>query len=353
VLIHQFVWDWAAEWVLFLIEIVAIYLYFFTWGKIAPKAHNRIGWVFAGASLLTLAVINGILSFMLTPGAWAPHVPFAVWKALFNPSYVPTTLIRTLVSLAFAGVGAIALVTFVKAAAGVREKVVALAYKMIVPAVLVVPLFGWVFAVMPERAQRFLMGGAPVMTLFHAFGMASFGILALAAILSLWRRDYRPSTLGATLMVLLAFVSFGSFEFVREGARKPFIIEGFMYSTGVTTDMAAKVDPRATLERTRQVGILHVSPWALPPGKEADELEPVALGESVYRAACLRCHSVDGYNAVRPLVHGWSRPTVRELLDKMHEVKASMPPFPGTDAEKEALAAYLVSLNPVAQEGAQ
>ena len=299
------------------------------------------------------ATINGMLSFMLTPGAWAPHAPLAVYKAIFNPTYLPTTLIRALAAFALAGVGAVALVSFVKAQEGVREKVVALAYRMMLPAVLCVPLLGWVLVAVPERARVFLMGGAPVMTIFHAFGMASFGILTLAALLSLWRRDYRPSTLGATLLVLLAFVSLGSFEFVREGIRKPFLIDGFMYSTGVTTARAAEVDTVATLARTRQVGILHVAPWALPPGKTLKELGPVTKGESVYRAACLRCHSVDGYNAIRPLVRGWRRATVRDLLEKMNEVKASMPPFPGTDAEKEALADYLVTLNPAAEEGAR
>jgi mono/diheme cytochrome c family protein len=349
VLIHQFVWDWAAEWCLFLVEIVSIYLYFFTWGKIAPRAHNRIGWIFAGASLLTLVIINAILSFMLTPGAWAPHAPAAVWKALLNPSYVPTTLVRALVSFALAGVGAIVLVTFVRGVAdSVREKVVALAYKMILPSVLCVPLAGWYFAVMPERAQRFLMGGSAAMQLFMAFGAASFIILAVAAVLATWRRDYSVSTVGSLLMVLFAFVSFGSFEFVREGVRKPYIIEGFMYSTGVTTAKAEGLDERATLATTRQTGVLAAAPWAVPPGKSIEELNAAEKGRAVYDAACLKCHAVDGYNAMRPLVRGWSRTgsDLRYLLDHMEQVRASMPPFPGTDAEKEALAAYLATLNP-------
>lgn len=354
VLIHQFVWDWAIEWVFFIIEVVSIYLYFFTWGKVKAEAHNRIGWVFAIASLFTLAVINGILTFMLTPGAWAPHVPFAVWKAIFNPSYFPTTIIRALVAFAFAGVGAIALVTFVKGVGQeVRDKVVSLAYKMIVPVALAALLGGWVFGVLPERAKLMLQGGAPVMTIFLGFGMASFGILTLASMLSLWRRDYAPSTLGATLLVLFAFVSFGAFEFVREGVRKPYIIDGFMYSTGVTTAKAEGHDKVATFETTRAKGILAVTPWALPPGKTPDQVAGAEMGQSVYRAACLKCHSVDGYNAVRPLVRGWRRATIRGLLDHMNEVKVSMPPFPGTVAEKEALADYLVTLNPVAEEGAE
>lgn len=347
VLIHQFMWDWGAEWCLFLVEVVAIYLYFFTWGRIRPKAHNTIGWVFAIASLLTLVIINAILSFMLTPGGWVPHGPAAVWKALLNPSYFPTTLVRILVSLALAGVGAIVLVTFVKGVSdGVRKKVVSRAYKMILPTVLCLPLAGWFFAVLSERAQAFLRGGSAAMLLFMAFGMASFVILALSAGLAMWRRDYSTSTVGSVLLVLFAFVSFGSFEFVREGVRKPFVIEGFMYSTGVTTAKAEGFDARATLKQTRATGVLAAAPWAVPPGKTPEALDTVARGQAVYQAACLRCHSVDGYNAVRPLLRGWSLGTIRGLLDHMDEVRAAMPPFPGTDAEKDALAAYLATLNP-------
>ncbi|NQT85257.1 cytochrome ubiquinol oxidase subunit I, partial [bacterium] len=311
VLIHQFVWDWALEWVLFLIEVTAIYLYFFTWGKVKPAVHNRIGWIFAAASVLTLIIINAILTFMLTPGAWAPHAPGAVWKAILNPSYLPTTLVRIAISLAFAGVGAIALATFgTNVKKGVRLKVVRQAYWMIVPTALCLPLAGWIFAVLTPRAQAFLTGGAPVMALFLAFGMTSFTILFLASAFSLWRKDFSVSTLGSCLLVLFAFVSFGSFEFVREGARKPFVIEGFMYSTGVTVEAQAGLDRRANITRTRRKGVVASSPWSVPPGKKIGDLTLPELGKAVYEAACLRCHSVDGYNAMRPLVAGWKPETI-------------------------------------------
>jgi len=345
VLIHQFVWDWAAEWVLFVIEVVAIYLYFFTWDRIRPRAHNRIGWAFAVASVLTLLVINAILSFMLTRGAWEPHAHLAVWKGIFNPTYVPTSLMRLLVALALAGAGAVALVAFVRDVTDeARRRVVRLGYTMMLPAVLCVPLAGWTFAVLPQRAKDFLQGGAPVMAIFLALGMASLAIVTLAAGLSLWRRDDRPSTLGATMLVLLGLVGMGSMEFAREGIRKPYIIDEFMYSTGVTTAMAEDIDPTANLARTRRDGVLSAAPWALPAGKSVADLDASERGRSVYRAACLRCHCIEGYNALRPLVAGWSRPTLRHLLDRMDEVKPSMPPFPGTQAEKEALADWLATL---------
>ncbi len=344
-LIHQFVWEWATEWVLFLIEVTSVFLYFFTWGRVKAEVHNRIGWVFAVTSLLTLFIINAILSFMLTPGGWLPHASGAVWKAILNPSYLPTTLIRVLAAFALAGAGAVALAAFVRGADGrVRERVVGLAYKMILPVVLTFPLLAWAFAVIPERAQQLVMGAGPVMLIFGGFGAASLGILWLGAMLGAWRRDYTVSSVQALVTVLLAFAAYGSFEFVREGLRRPYIIEGFMYSTGVTAPAAAGLDRRGNIAQTRAEGVVAFCPWALPPGKTFGQLDPLGKGEAVYRAACLRCHSVDGYSAVRPLVRSWPRETIRYWLDHMEEVKLAMPPFPGTEAEKEALTDYLVSL---------
>jgi len=347
VLIHQFVFDWAMEWVLFLIEVVSIFLYFYTWGKISPKAHNRIGWIFAIASILTLFVINGILSFMLTPGTWQPFASGVLChKALLNPGYLPTSLARILLAMGFAGAGAIALATFAKGVTdGVRKAVVSLGYKFIVPAILCVPLGLWTYAVLPERAQEFLRGGAPVMVVFLGFGLAGLGVLTLSAVVALLRRDTSTSSAGAIAIVLGAFVAFGAMEFVREGARKPFVIEGFMYSTGVTVAGAADVDTRANITWTQANGILSAAPWALPPGKEIGDLDLPGYGQAVFRAACQRCHQVDGYNAIRPLVRGWSAETVRWTLDRLDEIKPSMPPFPGTNVEKGALVSYLLTLN--------
>ena len=44
---------------------------------------------------------------------------------------------------------------------------------------------------------------------------------------SLKRRDYAVGSLGGLLLCLLSFVAFGAMEFVREGVRKPYIVEHF------------------------------------------------------------------------------------------------------------------------------
>ncbi len=70
VLIHNFVWGWAIEWTFFVIEILAAILYFYGWKRMSAKGHMTLGWIYFGAAWLSLVVINGIITFMLTPGAW-------------------------------------------------------------------------------------------------------------------------------------------------------------------------------------------------------------------------------------------------------------------------------------------
>lgn len=364
-LIHQFVWFWAMEWVFFIIEVVAIHLYVFRYRTMEPAAHERTGWIFAGASLATLVVINAILSFMLTPGSWVPLAPGAVWAGVASPSWIPTTVLRFLVALALAGAGALVLLAFSSRATDrVRAAIAPLAYRFILGGAATVPFALWTAAVLPERARTFLEGGAPVMVLFLSFGLASALIILVASAAALLRDDTRVSTQGACLLALLCVVVFGSFEFVREGCRKPFLVEGFMYPTGMTAPRWAGADPEGSVLRAGREGVLAVVPWARGPwplrGADgavgggtaaAGATIPMDKGRAVYRAACMPCHCLDGYNALRPLVRGWSEETLLHALGRLHELKPSMPPFACTDDERRALATFLHRLSPTGGEG--
>ena len=46
-LIHTFVMAWAVEWVVFLVEMSAITIYYYGWGRVSPKNHRKIGWLLA------------------------------------------------------------------------------------------------------------------------------------------------------------------------------------------------------------------------------------------------------------------------------------------------------------------
>ena len=64
-LIHSFVWLWATEWVFFVIEVIGVYLLVYLVGKVDVRTHTRTSVIFGLASVGTLLVITGILSFML------------------------------------------------------------------------------------------------------------------------------------------------------------------------------------------------------------------------------------------------------------------------------------------------
>lgn len=342
-MIHLFVWGWAAEWAMFIVDVAAIYLYFYTWGRISPRAHNAIGWVFLAASVATLVIINGVLSFMLTPGSWQPGESF--FRAFFNPSFWPTSIQRLLVALALGGAGALLLASFRRdLPQHVRQRVGGLAYRMMLPALVCLPLSVWSFHVLSERAQAFLAGSAVVMSIFFALGLTCYALLSIASIVAMTRREYAPSTLGALLLVLFAFISYASFEFVREGVRKPYVIEGYMYSTGMTTDLARPGD-RASAARAANAGIIAAAPWAAPAGQRYQDLAPHDRGKAVFMAACAACHQPHaGYNALEPIVRGWTPTTIREYLDVMHEQRPMMPPFVALPSEKDDLTAYISSM---------
>lgn len=111
-LIHTFVFGWATEWVFFLVEIVAIFVYYYSFDRLEPRTHQAVGWIYAAAAWCSLFIINGIIDFMLTPGSWTVSHDF--WAGFFNETFWPALAFRTCMALMFAGVYAFLTTAFLK-----------------------------------------------------------------------------------------------------------------------------------------------------------------------------------------------------------------------------------------------
>ena len=70
------------------------------------------------------------------------------------------------------------------------------------------------------------------------------------------------------------------------------------------------------------------------------------IRSEIFRVECASCHSVNGYNSIRFAVKGWRRSMIDYQLQHLNELKGFMPPFVGTTEERQALARWLVNLNP-------
>jgi hypothetical protein len=191
----------------------------------------------------------------------------------------------------------------------------------------------WYFSSLPESARSLVQGGAVAMTFFFLFGVVMSFLIAMYALFGMLRRARDVHLETALLMAAIAFIATGSMEFVREGMRKPYVLHDVMYSNGIL------VKDVPMLNRD---GVLPHSRWAQPDTTRFPR--ELAVGEAVYRVECLRCHEIEGYNAVRPLIKEWDYPLIKSALDQLDKIKPFMPPFVGTQEEKEALAQYLMSL---------
>lgn len=97
-LIHTFVWGWAIEWVFFFVEIAAALIYAYQWDRLDRETHLIVGWIYFVAAWASLVVINGIITYMLTPGRWLETGNF--WAGFFNPTYWPSLFIRSAMAVA-------------------------------------------------------------------------------------------------------------------------------------------------------------------------------------------------------------------------------------------------------------
>jgi cytochrome bd-type quinol oxidase subunit 1 len=137
-LVTTFVWVWAIEWVFFATEIAAAMVYFYGWGRLPARTHLAVGWIYLLSAWASLAVISGILAFMLTSGDWVRTGSLA--SAFFNPTWLPMVALRTAVAVGLAGLYVLFAASFVTDA-DLKARVARWsATRWIAPAAVLVPL---------------------------------------------------------------------------------------------------------------------------------------------------------------------------------------------------------------------
>jgi len=332
-LIHVFVWGWAIEWVFFIVEIAAAFIYYYGWDRLAPQTHLMVGWIYFGAAWASLLVINGILTFMLTPGRWIWTQTFA--SAYFNPGMLPSLVVRTAVCVALAGVYALITSSAVSDVA-LRNEVVRYAAQWLLVGTLIIPFAGvWYISTLPSMAREISMGAAPAVTIFAGLSIFLSALVVAFTYFGPYQHPRHFNLPFAFLLAVLALSTTGVTELVREAVRKPYIIYGYMYSNSLRL---------ADIGRVREQGVLKSARWVR--WHDVDPNAPERAGEEVFRVECASCHTVNGYNSIRFAVKGWSWAMIDYQLAHLNELKGFMPPFVGTEAERKALGDWLTSLNP-------
>ena len=343
-LIRAFVMGWAIEWLLFIGEMATLIVLVRAYERLRPRQRLVLAWLYALCAWLSLVVINGIVTFMLSPGkGWtATH---AMWDGFFNATYLPSLLLRTFAAMALGGLWALA-------AGGAAEP--ALKPRILKPSawftaagiLLTLPAGWFYFQSFPLAARELVLGNLKGQTgLAQGFRWAlwGFGAYLVPALLALWamrapNRFRRPVALFG---LLLACWGFGGFEWVREVARKPFVIRDVMYSNGIRVDQVAGY---------QKDGFLPQNAWAQAFAATKGDTD-LAKGEAILRSQCLACHTRDGYRSLKALTATNSEEDnvlliqgLRELDPGLNPYLEKMPPFAGTEAEAALVGRYLSTL---------
>ncbi|MEN8244377.1 MAG: cytochrome ubiquinol oxidase subunit I [Thermodesulfobacteriota bacterium] len=329
-LVHTFVFGWATEWVCFLGEIIALFLYYYRFDKIDRSSHLILGWLYFIFAWLSLFFINGIIDFMLTPGDWLQTKSF--WDGFFNPSMLPALVFRTALCLFLAGIfGFVTAVFFARP--HLRNKMLGYCSRwLIFPLPVMVLSALWYFAVLPDAVQSMILGHSPEI----APAVALFGgLLPVFLILALIMRlkvPARVQVVAAFVCLMTGLVYMGAFEWIREAGRRPYLIYGHTYSTSV------RVGEEAALYKD---GILKSARWVQHRTVTLENEQKA--GQEIFRIACMGCHSIGGpINDILALTADYSMMGMQAQLNGQGKLLTYMPPFMGTGDERWALARYIV-----------
>lgn len=338
-LIHQFVFAWATEWVTFIGELTVLYLYYYGWNSNSRSMQVFLAVAYFVIAWFSLFIINGILTFMLTPGEWTLE-NMDIARGFFNPGFLPSLLIRTLTMCLIAGLAGILIATRISDDDEFKAKIIRFSAKFVIPAAVLVPLLGvWYWTTLPDSTLKIyengLVGvdGGRMEALVRYFWLAvtSGALIVVGVSVAAWRpKSVHMAT--AISLLLVAQVAIMGAEFFREMARKPYVVNGVFYSNGLWKHQA---------EDSQYMKAPYLSKAKWKP-----ELTPMSPehGEWTYRLQCATCHTLDGYRNLTPRTESWTPAFGVRFLEKLHE-QGVMPPFQGTLEDRAALTSFLMSLH--------
>jgi mono/diheme cytochrome c family protein len=347
-LLRVFFWAWFIEWIIFIIEVGLVLIYYLQWKRwsVGPrkKLHIGVGVALSLFSWGTMIIITAILGFMMGIGSWAPSDSFIT--GFFNPLYFPQLAFRTCFAMMGAGLFVWFLVFFfTKRNLDIRHRTVRFVSRWVLGWTIPTALAAvWYYRAIPRQMIDNL--GVALLTMKYSVWEGTFliivagviGVIVLTAIIGATRPRWIPQVL-LIIPFVLGLYMLGHFERVREFIRKPHVIADYMYSNGVRM---------SELPIFQRDGMLTYATYVRH--KRVTDDNKVEAGEDVFVLACSRCHTTTGVNGIIKRFENlygpdpWDSEVLTGYIATMHNTRTFMPPFPGNQKEREALAAYIQQL---------
>lgn len=330
-LIHNFVFGWAIEWVFFVGEIIALLVYYYKFHVMNRSQRLQIGFLYFLFAWLSLVVINGILAFMLTPGQWLQTGGF--WDGFLNPTYFPSLLFRSFIAIMIAGLFGYVTTVFLKDSEFRTKMMRYCSMWLLIPAIGVILLGIWYYNAVPMELRHITFNLNPQTGFFVDMVIWGTVVVFLFGIFLSLKSNITIQRILTFVLIIIGLGWYGGFEHIREIARKPYIITDYMYSTSILKSDVAKLNKDGVLKHAKWVSVKEITPQ-----------NRRQAGRDLFNIQCLSCHSVgrNYRNDILSRTENFTYDGMVSHLTGQGKLQTYMPPFVGTDDEKEALAEYII-----------
>lgn len=346
-LIHNFVWVWATEWVFFVYEVIGVFVLVYFIDKIDKKTHLKLTFSFALASVGTLALIIGIISFMMWPGTQAYYVTGSASDAFFGTNTFPHMFLRIGFMIMLSGVIGLLISSAIKKdnAALSNELTKKMGYISMLGGFLVLFFFMWYMGTLPDNAHAVFNITKEEVIQNRILITIIFSLYFLIAII---KPNYIRTPLAGVMIFVILIGGIWPGEKLRESMRKPYVAGQYIYSNQIISRDVPGKNIKSELPIIAEKGLLQVNPFVPENLKVITEENKLQAGELLTKMACSNCHSLENSGKYRPLkdrLMGMDKEGIKAILYAIGNGGMSyMPSLSLPEHETDAIAEYLASL---------
>ncbi|WP_419678299.1 c-type cytochrome [Aliarcobacter lanthieri] len=344
-LIHNFVWVWATEWVFFVFEVVGVFALVYFINKIDRKTHLKLTYAFALASVGTLFLIIGIISFMMWPGNDAFYQTGSVSDAFFGLTTFPHLFLRIGFMIMMSGVIGLIITTSLSDKELKNELIRKMGITSFIGGFITVICFMWYMTTLPDNAKLLLEMYMPDIMTTKLILVVIFSLYFGIALL-------KPNFINRPIAVVMLFVVaiFGLWpgEKLRESIRKPYVVGQYVYSNQIMGREVPGKNIKNEIDIIEKNGLLKVNPWIPDRLKIITDKNRLEVGELLTKIACSNCHSLEITGKYRPLfekMNGWDKDTIKSYMQFSLATGAVpyMPKISLPEEEFDAMATWIES----------
>ncbi|MFA7091396.1 MAG: c-type cytochrome [Arcobacteraceae bacterium] len=346
-LIHNFVWVWATEWVFFVYEVIGVFVLVYFIDKIDKKTHLKLTFSFALASVGTLALIIGIISFMMWPGTQSYYVTGSASDAFFGTNTFPHMFLRIGFMIMLSGVIGLLISSAMKKdnLELSQELTKKMGYISMLGGFLVIFFFMWYMGTLPDNAHAVFNITKAEVIQNRILITIVFSLYFLVTIL---KPQFISTPLAGVMIFVILIGGIWPGEKLRESMRKPYVAGQYIYSNQIISRDVPGKNIKSELPIIAQKGLLQVNPFVPENLKIITEENKLEAGELLTKMSCSNCHSLENTGKYRPLkdrLMGMDKEGIKAILYAIGN--GGMPYMPTLllpEHEYDAMAEYIASL---------